>query len=256
MTTNEGDAAALIQTLQQNAKRLGLSWDLTMATVLDGFPGSDVSAVFDADAETNTPTQGLISMIGAVAPGARVYVVQIPPAGNYIVGMAQPGRFYARQTLESPQTSIFFPVPPNLRQLTVSYSAECNLAAATAQIRMRLNGNAANQYLTEITQGNAAATVSQLIDPPNPSAFVGLMAGTGSAGVRGSGQIWFQGWDLAKFRFPTWTFNNGSIITGGFDINGAGIFAILGSLTRVDFLPQGGASFIAGTDFQLEGVFS
>lgn len=88
--TSEADVAATIQTLQENAKRLGLSWDLTMATIQDGSSASNISAVFDADASTGNATQGLISIVGTLTPGARVYVLQIPPAGNYVIGMAPP----------------------------------------------------------------------------------------------------------------------------------------------------------------------
>ena len=90
---SETDTAAVIQTVQDNARRLGLSWDLTMAKVAQssGADPTNVSVIFDSDADSGAVTAGLISMVGVLAPGARVFVITVPPAGNYIVGVAGAG---------------------------------------------------------------------------------------------------------------------------------------------------------------------
>lgn len=87
--TSESDAAGLVQAVAENAKRLGLTWDITMATIVDGSSPGSVTAVFDSDADSGAQTLGLISMIGQLAPGERIYVVTVPPAGNYIVGVVR-----------------------------------------------------------------------------------------------------------------------------------------------------------------------
>lgn len=253
--TSEQDAAGLIQSIAENAKRLGLSWDITMATVADGDNAGSLAAVFDADADSGAQTLGLISMIGAVAPGARVYVMTVPPAGNYIVGLVQPGRFYARQTLDSAQGSVIFNIPPNLRELQVGWSAASTAAPNFTNMRMRLNGNATGVYVTENTTGAGAATASALSDNLNVFAFVGQLGGAGSGNLHGTGKIWFQGLDLSGVRRQGWTWNNQVMTSGGIQNTGGGNITAIAPTRRLDLLPEAGI-FVAGSDFYLEGVFS
>lgn len=89
MPDNELQSADLINTgisaLVENAKRLGLTWTLRPATVgQDNLDGGRVVAVFDGDTERLTMT----SLVGALLENDRVYVMIIPPSGNYIVGHA------------------------------------------------------------------------------------------------------------------------------------------------------------------------
>ncbi len=86
MTAPDDTAAALIQGIKDNAQRLGLSWQLTQATVVDASSPESIVVAFDGD-ESLTP--GVITMV-PVSAGARVYVMQVPPAGAYIVGYAAP----------------------------------------------------------------------------------------------------------------------------------------------------------------------
>lgn len=89
MTTPDGqgsDVAQLVQALQDNARRLGLTWQLAIATVVDATNPLATVLQFDGD-DSSTP--GAIPMV-PVGAGARVYVMQVPPAGNYIIGYATP----------------------------------------------------------------------------------------------------------------------------------------------------------------------
>lgn len=72
------------EALVQNASRLGLTWRLRLGTVVDNAGnGTDFFAVrLDGDEQTIPVT----SMIGAQAVDTRVYVISIPPAGNYAIG--------------------------------------------------------------------------------------------------------------------------------------------------------------------------
>lgn len=71
------------QSIVANANRLGLTWQLRLATVVDGADTSAVIALYDSDSVNIS----MVSMIGALLTGMRVYVLQIPPAGNFIVGL-------------------------------------------------------------------------------------------------------------------------------------------------------------------------
>lgn len=83
-----GDAVtAGVQSLIEMARKLGLVWRLIPATVSAGSNAFGVvPVIFDNDFdETST-----ISMIGPVAEGVRVFVLSIPPQGNYIIGARGP----------------------------------------------------------------------------------------------------------------------------------------------------------------------
>lgn len=73
-----------------NASRLGLIWQMRLATIVDGGTPPRVTAVYDGD----TDEIGMTSMIGGLAPGARVFVLEVPPSGNYITGYVTPSTGY------------------------------------------------------------------------------------------------------------------------------------------------------------------
>jgi hypothetical protein len=74
---------AVAQAIQGNASRLGLVWELTFATVVDGTTPAATAVTFDSDTTTIVP---VVSLIGAKTAGDRVAVVSIPLGGQYIVG--------------------------------------------------------------------------------------------------------------------------------------------------------------------------
>lgn len=76
------------QSIVDNADRLGLTWTLQLATVSEGSNPARVNAAYDGDPD-NPIT--MTSMIGGCATQARVYVIKVPPSGNFIVGYATPG---------------------------------------------------------------------------------------------------------------------------------------------------------------------
>lgn len=76
-----------VESLVALARRFGLTWRLVPATVAAGGTTFNIVPVtFDNDT-TVTPT---ISMIGPLFAGARVFVMVIPPQGNYIIGFNGP----------------------------------------------------------------------------------------------------------------------------------------------------------------------
>lgn len=77
-----------VQATVDNASRLGLTWNLKVATVRFTNVEVGVQAQYDRDDATIT----MFSMIGPLVPGDRVYALEIPPGGNFIVGYAQAAR--------------------------------------------------------------------------------------------------------------------------------------------------------------------
>lgn len=70
--------------IQDRAQHLGLTWGLRPATV-NSVALNSVLATYDGD----TVPIGMVSMIGTLTTGARVYVLQVPPSGNFIVGQVR-----------------------------------------------------------------------------------------------------------------------------------------------------------------------
>lgn len=71
---------AALQEVMMDPTRLGLTWDLRPATVQQSAP--NVSVIIDGD---STPVTAY-TMIGSVTTFQRVYVIIVPPGGNFIVG--------------------------------------------------------------------------------------------------------------------------------------------------------------------------
>jgi hypothetical protein len=74
---------AAAQGLVANASRLGLTWQLHLASV-GAVIGEDVYLTIDGDKTTVVGK----TMIGPIAPIQRVYVLAIPPGGLFVVGIA------------------------------------------------------------------------------------------------------------------------------------------------------------------------
>jgi hypothetical protein len=83
---NDERAADLISVgadaLVKNSIRLGISWRLRLATVSNAIDSNSMEVLIDGDSVSIV----IVSMIGEVPAGRRVYVITIPPAGNYAVG--------------------------------------------------------------------------------------------------------------------------------------------------------------------------
>ena len=66
------------------ADPLGLAWQMRVGTVFDPTNAGAVTVTLDGDLYGNVVQAA--SMVGQLIPGERVYVMQVPPAGQYIVG--------------------------------------------------------------------------------------------------------------------------------------------------------------------------
>lgn len=78
------------QALINNATRLGLSWNMTTATITSGTNPTRVLALADGD----TVPIVMQSMIGSIATGTRVFVIQVLTTGtNYVAGICGSGQW-------------------------------------------------------------------------------------------------------------------------------------------------------------------
>jgi hypothetical protein len=66
------------------AAPLGLAWQMRVGTVFDGLDPAAVKIQLDGD-QTGI-TVNATSMVGQLIGGERVYVIEVPPAGQYVVG--------------------------------------------------------------------------------------------------------------------------------------------------------------------------
>lgn len=253
MTSPDGlnsDAAQVFQTLKANASRMGLTWEVTMATVVDATDPGNVQAVFDGDADANS--QGLISMIGNPGAGQRVYVFSAPPAGQYIVGRAAAGNWVHRLTLGVAQPSVTFPIPANLRSLHVEWSARVSAAAGFAQMIARINGVATASYASTYLQ--AIGTTVSAVSPAVTGLHFGFVPGSDIARIKGSGAADFQAWDLIAGASLSEVFRSIDPSNLLYN-NGGGAYAGPGPFTSLTLMPNaGGGNFVVGSDFQLSGV--
>lgn len=71
-----------VQELVAQAKKLGLTWDLRPATVVNGANTSNISATYDGD----TTPLNMTSLVGILSNNSRVQVIFVPPAGHFIIG--------------------------------------------------------------------------------------------------------------------------------------------------------------------------
>lgn len=71
-----------VQELVRTAGRLGLIWNLRIGTVTAVTSINSIQVRLDGD----TDPISVVSMMGTLFTGVRVYVISVPPAGNFAVG--------------------------------------------------------------------------------------------------------------------------------------------------------------------------
>jgi hypothetical protein len=87
------------QAISKEGERLGLTWGLRPAEVIDSTGGSSqVKILYDGDTEAI----GAVNLIGELlGEGARVLAVRVPPSGNFVVGHAPTGYVLGRITYDT-----------------------------------------------------------------------------------------------------------------------------------------------------------
>jgi hypothetical protein len=253
------DAAAiageLAGTIQDRADALGITWNLTKGTVQDGRDRTAVVVLLDGD----TLPISVVSQVGPVAAGARVWVMTTGPGGNYIVNTITGGAAYwsYRTTLKATAASVTVGnIPTGLRRLRISYEAKSDNGVNVMEMFMRFNGDTSANHFIQVGQANNAAAAA-FVQNGVTAALIGLCTGNLS-GVFASGQVEIQCWDgIGGDGFPSWTFLSQGLGGGGvgtwFSQYGGGLLGVVyTNLRQLDFFPQFG-NFIAGTDIQIEG---
>lgn len=93
-----------VAAVKDNAERLGLTWRLSNATVAVGDSPGLVMVVMDGDSDPI----GAVSLIGALGFGARVKVLQVDAATNFVtarLGVAVPSNVESFNELEGSDTT-------------------------------------------------------------------------------------------------------------------------------------------------------
>lgn len=91
-------AASAVKAAIDDAARLGLVWRIIPASVVGRGMSDPMATRVVLDGDTNSGRA--VSMVGALKAGQRVWCVQVPPAGMYIMGIIGPN-------VATPTTSVF-----------------------------------------------------------------------------------------------------------------------------------------------------
>ncbi|MET8352626.1 hypothetical protein [Micromonospora sp. NPDC005206] len=104
---------AIAEAVLERMTRLGLMWRLRPGRVASVGADGTVRVLHDGDTESIR----VVSMVGPVAVGARVFVLKSPPAGNHIVGWASRptmAPIWARKSAEPTNNTTGFVADPQL----------------------------------------------------------------------------------------------------------------------------------------------
>lgn len=198
---------------------------------------------------------------GQIAEGQQIYEtdtdrIYITHDGG-TTWTLRPSNYQTRQTLSGTAASISFTgIPSNLRKLTVSFTARSNDAAANVLVQLRINNDSGANYHDVFTFVAGAGTPASLVESGTTSWRVGRAAAAGAAaGIFGVGQIDLIGWDSPHTNYLGMISNSGVVAGGNTFEDARGAYAGAGPYNRLDIFPSAG-SFIAGSDFQLEGIYA
>lgn len=154
------------QAIQDNAKRLGLTWTLRPGTVqsYDGASGQ-ASVVFDND----TVAIGAVSLIGVLATGQRVMGMIVPPGGNFIIGGLEPfapqvTTVYGQATLNTTTSGGFVnmgTVSPH-RFTYTKYSDHTDVLVS-AHIQFFVTGTVATAAVFALTNGTQIVECGRMV---------------------------------------------------------------------------------------------
>lgn len=82
-----------VQEVVRTARRLGLVWDLRVGVVTEVTSASLSKVRLDGDSESVSA----VTMVGTTFENERVYVISVPPAGNFVAGAVD--RIYPRSRI-------------------------------------------------------------------------------------------------------------------------------------------------------------
>jgi hypothetical protein len=230
---------------------------MRLATVVA--PGTFPTAIYDGD----TVAIAMTSMIGAVYAGQRVWVMQVPPSGNYIAGTVSedPALWTASHVVTAAtEASITFTIPSWVRVLEIDFEARCDFAANSIRLSARINSDSATQYIWRnwALSGATGTAGSHNYLFADTSGYAGVISGSTASAIRfGSGRITVQGWNSPAGKTLGWEFisSQEDIGNSGFFVTGGAMYVVAAPHTTITFLPDTSlaANFVTGSQFYVKG---
>lgn len=107
-----------VRELVSTAARLGLTWNLSIGTVTEATSSNSLLVLLDSDSEPIA----VVSMVGLMSVDTRVYVITVPPSGNFAVGVVSrlyPGQRIATTTVTT-DSATFTTAETSLATVTAS----------------------------------------------------------------------------------------------------------------------------------------
>lgn len=176
------------QAIQDNAKRLGLTWTLRPATVQD-YNGSNgqTSVIFDGDTVAVTA----LALVGILIPDQRVMGMIIPPGGNFIIGGLEPFAPHITNVYgQAPVTTTVSGAFVNIGtvspvQFTYTKYSDHTDILISAHIQFFVGVSAGTQAVFALTNGTQIAEIGRMqdnvinshIQTSNVSRLTGMPAG-------------------------------------------------------------------------------
>ena len=150
---NNSDASAKVlnagaRELVNQARNLGLTWTLRLATVVNSAPDS-MTAIYDGDSAAIS----MVNMSGnTLSPDERVYALIIPPSGNFVVGRVNNFGLVARVDSAVYNNSS---AAAEIAILTLPSTTYANGGVYEFKFRINTetNGPASNKTICRIRQG-------------------------------------------------------------------------------------------------------
>lgn len=167
-------AAAAVKAAIDDAARLGLVWRIIPATVVGRGMSDPMATYVVLDGDTNSGRA--ISMTGALRAGQRVWCVQVPPAGMYIMGVIGP-------SVATPTTSVFTANGTWTKPTGLAYAEITGCGGGGA------GGGAAITAAGECSMGGGgggAATARIRLTAAQLPSSVAVTRGAGGTGVAGA----------------------------------------------------------------------
>jgi hypothetical protein len=149
-------------------------------------------------------------------------------------------------------------IPSTLAEVRINWSLRSDVAGSTAQLSLRVNGDASAVYSYHYFTNTTGSTTTSNNNAADTSAPIGsLPAAGGPAGMYLTGSLTFTGWS-ATHAHVACTFASGAaygsggvagfLQTGFVEYGGAAPF------TSVTFMPSTG-NFTAGSEFHVIGTY-
>lgn len=253
-------AGATAAAIVANAGRLGLTWDLTLATAVTVKPSLMILCDGDTEPIAATTTGGMPKS------GDRVWVLRVPPSGMYILGPASDAG-----SLRTPWVQVFtgtganainvdIPTSIDIYSLQLDWTLRDTLAGfQAATLRMLINSDASANYAFRYIQasGATASALTHVQSFAVAAATAGIYATGGATATRfANGRIVFPAYNAPHpgqlgYQFES-TFENAA--NDGWYLTGGGFYGpSAAAYNRISLLAQVGAVWAAGSQVVATG---